>query len=55
MGFILVKKISACKSKWLKEDQEMIVGDILDEKLINELVKDKFAIYHFAGIAGLLG
>jgi UDP-glucose 4-epimerase len=31
----------------------MIVGDILDEKLINELVKDKFAIYHFAGIAGL--
>ena len=31
----------------------MIVGDILDEKLINELVKNKFAIYHFAGIAGL--
>jgi len=41
------------ESKWLKDDQEMIVGDILDQDLVTKIVKDKFAIYHFAAIAGL--
>ena len=41
------------KSPWLKESQDMIVGDILDEKLINNAVKNKFAVFHFAGIADI--
>jgi len=41
-------------SPWLKESQEMIVGDILDEKLINQAVKNKNAVFHFAGIADIL-
>jgi len=41
------------ESKWLRDDQEMITGDILDTKKLDNLVKDKYAVYHFAGIAGL--
>jgi UDP-glucose 4-epimerase len=41
------------QSPWLKESQEMIVGDILDDKLINEAVKNKYAVFHFAGIADI--
>jgi len=47
--FIFDKK----KSPWLKESQEMILGDILDEKLINDAVKNKYAVFHFAGISDL--
>jgi len=41
------------KSPWLKESQEMIIGDILDEKLISNAVKNKYAVFHFAGIADI--
>jgi len=41
------------KSPWLSESQEMIIGDILDDKLIIDAVKDKFAVFHFAGIADI--
>ena len=40
-------------SPWLKESQEMIVGDIMDEKLINKTVKNMDTIFHFAGIADI--
>jgi len=47
--FILDRKTSP----WLKDSQEMIVGDILDERLIKEAVKDKDAVFHFAGVADI--
>ena len=47
--FILDKK----HSPWLKKSQEMILGDILDEKLIQNTVKNKYAVFHFAALADL--
>ena len=41
------------KSKWIKPNQKFIEGDILDEKLINKIVKDMFAVFHFAGTADI--
>ena len=40
-------------SPWLKKSQEMILGDILDEKLIQNTVKNKYAVFHFAALADL--
>lgn len=41
------------KSPYLKDNQEMIVGDILDEKLVKKAVKDCQIVYNFAGIADI--
>ena len=41
------------ESPYLKEDQKMIIGDLLDEKKLSEVSKNCFAVYHFAGIAGI--
>ena len=40
-------------SPYLKESQEMILGDILDQKLISDIVKNKYAVYHFAAHADI--
>ena len=40
-------------SPWLKKSQEMILGDISDEKLIQKAVKNKYAVFHFAALADL--
>jgi len=40
-------------SPYLKSSQIMVLGDILDRKLILETVKDADYIYHFAGIADI--
>jgi len=40
-------------SSYLKQGQKMIVGDILDEKVINKAVKNNKVVYHFAGIADI--
>lgn len=40
-------------SPYLKSDQEMVIGDILDEKGVNKVVEGCDYIYHFAGIADL--
>ena len=40
-------------SPYLKSDQEMVIGDILDEKGVNKAVEGCDYIYHFAGIADL--
>lgn len=40
-------------SQYLKSNQEMIVGDILDEKKANKAIEGCDYLYHFAGIADL--
>lgn len=40
-------------SPYLRPDQKMILGDILDEKLVREAIKGQDYVYDFAGIADL--
>lgn len=40
-------------SPYLRQDQEMIVGDILDQEAVFDAVKQKDVVYHFAGIADI--
>lgn len=40
-------------SPYLQPKQEMVVGDILDEKKVNETVKGCDVVYNFAGIADI--
>lgn len=41
------------KSPYLRQDQKMIVGDILDQEALDKSVKNQDVIYHFAGIADI--
>jgi len=41
------------ESKYLKSNQNMIVGDILDQNLINESVNEMDYVYHFAAMADI--
>lgn len=41
------------KSPYLRKDQKMIVGDILDEKTVNKAVAGQDVVYHLAGIADI--
>ncbi len=41
------------ESKWKKKDQEMVVGDITDDKFLLDVVKGKDVIYHLAALADL--
>lgn len=41
----------AVASQWLRDDQEMVVGDVLDRNLVSEVVEGAKYLYHFAGIA----
>jgi len=40
-------------SPFLKDDQEMIVGDITDQKAVQSAIKGKAYVYHYAAIADL--
>ena len=40
-------------SPYLRKDQEMVVGDILDHEKVAEYVKGSDYVYSFAGIAGI--
>ena len=40
-------------SPWLRDDQEMIVGSMLDRDKVAEVVKGARYLYHFAGIADI--
>jgi UDP-glucose 4-epimerase len=40
-------------SKWQREDQEMIVGDIMDIDLLNQAISGCYAVYNFAAISDL--
>ena len=41
------------KSKYLREDQTMALGDILNQKKVREVVKGAKYVYHFAAIADI--
>ena len=41
------------KSPYLRNDQEMIIGDILDKHAVEDALKGVSIVYHFAGIADL--
>ena len=41
------------KSPWIKKNQKMVIGDLLDEGLVKKIVKNKFAVFHFAGISDI--
>ena len=41
------------ESPFLCKDQKMVVGDILDDELLNQVVKGQYAVYHYAGIADI--
>ena len=41
------------KSSYLRDDQKMIVGDILDQENVDEAVKGAKAVYNFAALADL--
>ena len=41
------------KSRYLKNNYTMIVGDILDEAAIRKAVKDASVVYHFAGVVDI--
>jgi len=49
---VLIYDIKA--SPYLRPKQKMVVGDILDEKKVNETVKGYDIVYNFAGIADIL-
>lgn len=40
-------------SQWIRQDQEMVVGDILDESLLQEAIVGAEAVYNFAALADL--
>ena len=40
-------------SPWLRPDQRMATGDLLDEKLVDEVVSGADAVFNFAGIADI--
>ena len=40
-------------SPWLRDDQKMIVGDIMDADILDSSMKDIDCVYYFAGIADI--
>tara|TARA_B110000444_G_scaffold260300_1_gene306752 strand:- start:987 stop:1865 length:879 start_codon:yes stop_codon:yes gene_type:complete len=48
-----VKILDQVESLWLKDSQEMIIGDYLDKKLLNKSMQDIDIVYNFAGIADI--
>jgi len=41
------------KTEYLREDQQMVVGDILNREQIREIIKGAKYVYHFAAIADI--
>lgn len=40
-------------SPWLRNDQKMIIGDILDREIVSSTLQDARYVYHFAGVADI--
>jgi UDP-glucose 4-epimerase len=40
-------------SPWLRADQKMVVGDILDEEVLERTIKGARFVYNFAALADL--
>ena len=41
------------KSPWLRDDQNMIIGNILDKDAVNEAVEKSDFVFNYAGIADI--
>lgn len=41
------------KSKWIKKDQKMIIGDMMDDRSLKVAMKNKDYVFHFGGIADI--
>jgi len=41
------------KSSWLRENQEMVIGDILDGSALSQTIKGSEAVYNFAALGDL--
>ncbi len=41
------------ESPYLRDDQTMVVGDLLDSELIDKSLAGADAVYHFAGVADI--
>ncbi len=41
------------KSKWLRVDQNMVIGDVLDEEKLNSTIEGSEVVYNFAALADL--
>lgn len=48
-----VKILDRQQSIWIRDDQEMIIGDMLDQSILNDAVKGCVAVYNYAAIADL--
>ena len=48
-----VRIFDCVESQWLRSNQEMIIGDILDEKTLLDAVEGCNAVYNFAAIADM--
>lgn len=48
-----VNILDSSHSKWLRNDQKMIIGDILEYEFVNQVVSNYYAVYNFAAIADL--
>jgi UDP-glucose 4-epimerase len=40
-------------SPWLRGDQQMVLGNILDQEAVTEAVRDARYVYHYAGLADI--
>lgn len=41
------------ESPWLRQDQTMVTGDLMDQGLLSEITAGMDVVYHFAGIADI--
>ena len=41
------------QSPWLKDEQTMLVGDLMDRNALSEAIQDSDVVYNFAAIADL--
>ena len=41
------------KSKWLRDDQKMLIGDIFNYKVLEKAIKGSQIVYNFAALANL--
>jgi len=48
-----VKIYDRDQSKWLRPNQEMVIGDVLDGDKLNHTIKDAEVVYNFAALADL--
>ena len=39
------------QSPYLREDQEMVLGDLLDFESVSETIKGAYAVYNFAALS----